>query len=137
MRNRLILWLALLFAGFLAGFIPQYLKAQRSDAELSNTRQQLTSCRAETQLSQLRDTAAMMYLEATRKNYGIAQEYSQHFFDQVQQATAQTADPAVKKSLDDILKLRDPITAALAKGDPAVLSDLQSVLINVQAATKR
>jgi molecular chaperone GrpE (heat shock protein) len=137
MRNRLVLWLVLLVAGFLAGFIPQYLKAQRGRAELSNAQQQLTSCRAETQLSKLRDTAAMMYLEAIRKNYGIAQEHSQHFFDQVQQATAQTADPAVKKTLDDILKLRDPITAALAKGDPAVLSDLQSVLTNIQTGTRR
>jgi hypothetical protein len=137
MRNRLILWLVLLVAGFLAGFIPQYLKAQRSNAELSNTKQQLASCRVETQLSQLRDTATMMYLEATRKNYGIAEEHSRRFFDQVQQATTQTADPAVRKTLDDVLKLRDPITAALAKGDPAVLSDLQLVLTNIEAGTKR
>jgi hypothetical protein len=137
MRNRLVLWLVLLVAGFLAGFIPQYLKAERSSAELSNTKQQLASCRAETRLSQLRDTAAMMYLEATRKNYGTAEEHSRRFFDQVQQATTQTADPAVKKALDDVLKLRDPITAALAKGDPAVLSDLQLVLTNIEAGTKR
>jgi hypothetical protein len=137
MRNRLVLWLVLLVAGFLAGFIPQYLKAQRSREELSNNREQLASCKAETQLSQVRDAAAMMYLEATRKNYGIAQEYSQRFFDQVQQATAQSADPAAKKALDDVLKLRDPITAALAKGDPAVLSNLQLVLTNIEAGTKR
>lgn len=137
MRNRLILWLVLLVAGFLAGFIPQYLKAQRSSAEHSNIKQQLASCRMETQLSQLRDAAAMMYLEATRKNYGTAEEHSRRFFGQVQQATTQTADPAIKKTLDDALKLRDPITAALAKGDPAVLSDLQLVLTNVETGTKQ
>jgi hypothetical protein len=137
MRNRLILWLVLLVAGFLAGFIPQYAKIQRSSSELSSTKQQLASCRVETQLSQLRDTAAMMYLEATRKNYGIAEEHSRRFFDQVQQATTQTADLAVRKTLDDVLKLRDPITASLAKGDPAVLSDLQLALTNIEAGTKR
>lgn len=136
MRNRLVLWLVLLVAGFLAGFVPQYLKAQRSRAELSNTNQQLASCRVETQLSRLRDTAAMMYLEATRKNYGTAQEHAGRFFDQVQQANTQTANPAVRKTLEDVLKLRDPITAALAKGDPAVLSDLQLVLTNIEAGTQ-
>jgi hypothetical protein len=137
MRNRLIMWLVLLIAGFLAGFIPRYVKTQRSSTELSNTKQQLASCRVETQLAQLRDTAAMMYLEATRKNYGTAEEHSRRFFDQVQQATTQAADPAVRKSLDDVLKLRGPITASLAKGDPAVLSDLQLVLSTIEAGTKR
>ena len=88
-------------------------------------------------LSQLRDTAAMMYLEATKRNYGIAEEHSRRFFGQIKQAAAQTADPAVKKTLDDVLKLRDPVTGALAKGDPAVLSDLQFVLTNIEAGTKR
>ncbi|MDT8067395.1 MAG: hypothetical protein ROO76_04440 [Terriglobia bacterium] len=137
MRNRLILCLVLLVAGFLAGFVPQYLKSQRRAAELTTAEQQLASCRVETQLSQLRDTAAMMYLEATRKNYGLAQEHSRRFFDQLQQVTAQTTDPAVKTTLDGVLKLRDPITATLAKGDAAVLSDLQLVLTSIQAGTKR
>jgi hypothetical protein len=79
----------------------------------------------------------MMYLEATRKNYGTAEEHSRRFFGQVHEATTQTADPAIKKTLDEILKLHDPITAALAKGDPAVLSDLQLVLTNVETGTKR
>ena len=69
MRNRLVLWLILLVAGCLAGFVAQYLKAQRSRAELSNAKQQLASCRVETQLSRMRDTAAMMYLEATQKRF--------------------------------------------------------------------
>jgi hypothetical protein len=137
MRNKLILCLVLLVAGFLVGFIPQYLKAQRSRAELSNATQQLASCRLETQFSQLRDTAAMMYLEATRKNYGIAEEHSRHFFSQVQQASTQNADSAIKKTLEDVLTLRDPITSALAKGDPGVLPDLQLVLTNMEAGTKR
>ena len=137
MRNRWILWLVLLVAGFLAGFIPQYVKTQRISTELSNTKQQLASCRVEMTLSQLRDTAAMMYLEATRRNYGTAEEHSRRFFGQVQEAAAQAVDPAVKKTLDDVLKLRDPITGSLAKGDPAVLSDLQFVLANTEAGTKR
>ena len=137
MRDRLILWLVLLVAGFLVGLIPQYLKAQRCNAELSSAKQQLTSCRVDTQLAQLRDTAAMMYIEATRKNYGTAEDYSRRLFDQVQQATTQTADPAIKKTLNDVLKLRVPISAALTKGDPAVVSDLQLVLTNIEAGTKR
>ena len=36
-----------------------------------------------------------------------------------------------------VFKLRDPIRGSLAKGDPAVLSDLQFVLANTEAGTKR
>lgn len=136
MTKRLILWLVLLAAGFLAGLIPQYLKVRRSDAELSDANRQLMLCRQQSQYSGLRDTAAMMYLEATRKNYGNAEEYSRRFFSQVQQATTQSSDPATKTVLENILKLHDPVIAALAKGDPGVLTDLQTILANVEQGTK-
>ena len=78
MPRKLVLWFALLIAGFLTGSILQYARVQRVQQELSASTKQLGSCQSSEQLSQLRDT--MMYLEAVQKNYGKAAEYSKEFF---------------------------------------------------------
>src|SRR3984893_15410759 len=119
MRRKLVLWFVLLIAGFLSGFILQYARLQRVQQELSASTKQLGSCLASEQLSQLRDTATIMYLEAAQKNYGKAGEYSKEFFDQAQRIVSSTEEPALHNLLRDILATRDQITADLAKGDAA------------------
>ena len=84
--------------------------------ELSASTKQLGSCQSSQQLSQLRDTATMMYLEVVQKNYGKAGEYSREVFDQAQQIASSTVDPALRNVLRDTLATRDQITADLAKG---------------------
>jgi hypothetical protein len=73
----------------------------------------------------------MMYLEAVQKNYGKPGEYSKEFFDQAQRIVSSTGDPALRNSLRDILAARDQITADLAKGDAAALSEVQRVQLVV------
>ena len=136
MRHKLVLWFLLLLAGFLIGFILQYSRLQRVHQELSASTKQLGSCRSSQQLSQLRDTATMMYLEATQKNYGEAGGYSGEFFDQAQRIASSTEDPALRNLLHDILVTRDHITANLAKGDGAALSEIQPVLSKLEQTAK-
>jgi hypothetical protein len=85
--------------------------------ELSASAKQLELCRSSEELSHLRDTATMMYLEAMQKNYGKAGEYSKEFFDQAQRIVSSTDDPVLRDLLHDILATRDQTTADLAKGD--------------------
>lgn len=138
--KKLILWLVLLVIGFLGGFIPQFLKVQRLGDDLAGAKQQLNACQAASlavnQLAQLRDAATMMYFEASRKNYGNASDYANRFFTLAQQSASQTTDPSVKAALEDALKSRDAIIAELAKGDPAVIADLQPLVIKVQQGTQ-
>ena len=137
MKNRLILWLILLVTGFSVGFIPQYAKVRRLQTDLLNAKQQFASCQLSSQLSQLRDSAAMVYFEATRKNYGTAGEYSNRFFNEVQQLANQTtADPNLKRAMEELLTLRNPITEDLSKGDAAVLPKLQDLLLKTEQNTK-
>ena len=93
MLHKLVLWLLLLLAGFLIGFILQYFRLQRVQQELSASTKHLGSCQSSEELSQLRDTATMMYLEVVQKNYGKAGEYSKEFFDQAQRIVSSTEDP--------------------------------------------
>jgi len=136
MRRKLVLWLVLLIAGFLAGFIPQYAKLRQVQQELLDSTKQLGSCQSSEQLSLLRDTATMMYFEAVQKNYGKAGEYSKEFFDQGQRIVSTTADPALRNLLRDILAARDQITADLAKGDAAALSEIQLVVSKIEQTAK-
>jgi hypothetical protein len=136
MRRKLALWFVLLIAGFITGLILQYARLQRVQQELSASTKQLGSCQSSEQLSQLRDTATMMYLEAVQKNYGKAGEYSKEFFDQAQRIVSSTEDPALRNLLRDTLATRDQITADLAKGDAGALSEIQPVLSKLEQTAK-
>jgi hypothetical protein len=136
MRSKLVLWFLLLLAGFLVGFILQYSRLHRVQQELSASTKQLGSCQSSQQLAQLRDTATMMYLEAVQKNYGKAGEYSKEVFDQAQQIANSTEDSALGNLLRDTLATRDQVTANLAKGDAAALSETQLVLSKLEQTAK-
>ena len=136
MRHKLVVWFVLLLAGFLVGFVLQYSRLRRVQQELSATTKQLGSCQSSEQLSQLRDTATMMYLEAVQRNYGKAGEYSKELFDQAQRIVSSTEDPALRNLLRDTLATRDQITADLAKGDAAALSEIQLVLSKFEQTAK-
>ena len=136
MQRRLVLWFVLLIVGFLAGFVLQYARLQQAQQELSASTKQLGSCQAGEQLSQLRDTATAMFLEAVQKNYGKAGEDSKEFFDQAQRIQSSTGDPALRNLLHDILATRDQITADLAKGDSAALSEVQALLSKIEQTAK-
>jgi type II secretory pathway pseudopilin PulG len=136
MQRKLVLWFVLLIVGFLAGFILQYARLQQAQQELSASTKQLGSCQGGEQLSQLRDTATVMFLEAVQKNYGKAGEDSKEFFDQAQRIQSSTGDPARRNLLRDTLATRDQITADLAKGDAAALSEIQALLSKIEQTAK-
>ena len=136
MRSKVVLWFLLLLTGFLVGFILQYSRLHGVQQELSASTKQLGSCQAAEQLSQLRDTATAMFLEAVQKNYGKAGEDSKEFFDQAQRIQSSTEDPALRNLLRDILATRDQITGDLAKGDAAALSETQLVLSKLEQTAK-
>jgi len=136
MRHKLVLWFLLVLVGFLVGFILQYFRLQRVQQELSASTKQLRSCQSSQQLSQLRDTSTMMYLEVVQKNYGKAGEYSKEVFDQAQQIASSTEDSALRNLLRDTLATRDQVTADLAKGDAAALSEIQLVLSKLEQTAK-
>jgi hypothetical protein len=132
MQRKLAVWFGLFIAGFLFGYILQYTTLHRVQRELTASTNQLGSCRSGQQSSHLRDTATMMYLEVVQKNYGKAGEYSKEFFDQAQRIVSSTDDPVLRNLLGDTLATRDQITADLAKGDGAALSEIQPVLLKLE-----
>jgi hypothetical protein len=129
MTNKAIAIAVALVAVFLLGFVPQYVKANRLDAELRQSREAYAG-------ADLRDLVCLAYLQANQKNYGLAAETAGRFFGRVREATNQAQDASRRKALEDLLVPRDRITAELAKGDAAVIGDLQELFINTRAATR-
>jgi hypothetical protein len=136
MRNKSIFGLVLFVVGFLAGFIPQYSKASHLQQEVSASADQVTACRSDAQIAQLRDAATLMYLEATEKNYGTSGVHAGRFFDQAQRLASTTQNQELRQQLREILATRDQITADLAKGDAAVVSEMQPIIAKMEQSAK-
>jgi len=127
-RNRWILAAALLVVAFLLGFVPQYLKNARASVDLQARDQQIIQLRQQTTLSRLRDLASLLYLETTRKNYGIASQHASALFDLIRATINNGPDPALKDGLATTLAQRDEIVSKLAKPDPGVEKDVQDLM---------
>lgn len=122
MKNKALIAAAVLIAVFLVGFLPQYVKANRLENELQQSRQSLAG-------ADLRDLVGLAYLQASQKNYGLAAETASHFFSRVREVASG------RKAIEDLAAGRDKITAELAKGDPAVIGDLQDLFLKTRQAT--
>jgi hypothetical protein len=126
--NGILLAAVLLIVVFLSGFLPGYAKGRRQESELRAARQQNS-------LAQLRDLACLAYLQASERDFGRAAGTSTQLFDRIREVAGQTVDSADRKSLEDLLSLRDPITAKLATQDSNAPSELQALLVRTRQAT--
>ncbi|HWR51733.1 MAG TPA: hypothetical protein VN428_11535 [Bryobacteraceae bacterium] len=128
MRNKVLVWALVLIGVFLLGFLPSYMRASGLQAELRESADELR--RAE-----VRDLAAMAAIQAAQKNYGLASQTTSQFFNRVREAVSTTENPARRSALENLMKDRDSVTGALAKGDPAAVGMLQAMYLNARAAT--
>jgi hypothetical protein len=129
MKNKIIVAAIAMVAVFLVGFVPQYVKANRLENELRQSRQENAG-------AQLRDLIGLAYVQANQKNFGLAAETTSRFFSRVREIANQTPDASSRKALEDLLTLRDRVTAELAKGDAAAMGDLQELFVKTQQATR-
>jgi hypothetical protein len=129
MKNKVIGAAIALIAVFLVVFIPSYVKANRLENELRQSRQDGVG-------AELRDLIALAYVQANQKNYGLAAETSSRFFSRAREVASQTQDGSRRKALEDLLASRDKVTAQLAKGDAAVTGDLLELFNKTRQATR-
>ena len=118
-RKNLTIGAVVLLGMFLAGFLPEYIRASRLAG-------QLESARSEQQLGRARDLLGMVFLQTSLKNYGTARDYAGAFFDTVHSISGPESSE-VNQALQKILAARDDVTAQLARGDPASYGLVQSL----------
>ena len=129
MKNKILVVAVALIGVFLVGFIPSYVKANRLENELRQSRQDGAG-------AELRDLIALAYVQANQKNYGLSAESIGRFFNRAHKMASQTQDASRRKALEDLLASRDKVTAQLAKGDPAVTGDLLELFNKTRQATR-
>ena len=73
MKTKIIVAAIAVVAVFLIGFVPQYVKANRLQGDLRQSRMENAG-------AQLRDLISLAYFQANQKNFGLAAETSSQFF---------------------------------------------------------
>jgi hypothetical protein len=116
---------------YLAGHLPERRVriAAETEAEALGTR--LAAAEARVRLGELLGRALTVKEVAARQDYGQALELSSQLFDAV---LTESARPGVElpDGLNEILSFRDRVTAALARGDPAVVDLLHDVELRLR-----
>jgi biopolymer transport protein ExbB/TolQ len=126
-RKRLLLIAAGIFAvAFLAGFLPQWSRANRLSERLEATRQELAASRTEGKL-------AAALTESLRSNYERSRQLMTEVYGEIQ-AMQPRVDPEQGEQLRAILTGRDEIITLLARAAPESSQRLMLVHTRYRAA---
>jgi len=136
MKVHVTLWIVLLAGGFLAGFVPQYLKNRALQAKLESPQKTIAALEGQMQMSELRDLASLTLLELSRQNYGLARDYSNQYYSKLNDVANTVQDANLKKSLEELATTRDSLTTSLAAANPASLSAAQPIVLKTFELTR-
>lgn len=137
MRVHIILWLVLLIAGFLLGFVPEYLKNRDLRSQLENPQKTIDAFKLQLQMSEVRDAAGLLLLELSRQNYGLARDYAGQFDGKLKDAIDSVQDPGLKKSLQDLAATRESLTGELATANATALTTWQPIVLKTFEVTRQ
>ncbi|MDQ6801540.1 MAG: hypothetical protein M3041_11945 [Acidobacteriota bacterium] len=134
--------LILIFLGiplvFAIGFAFATIRAQSERQELASraaeaaaARRQLARTQLQHNLARLQGTLGLVMYEANRNNFANATSYAAQFFDGLRAALSNRDLPTVADGaqLESILAMRDEISSALARADPAVKQKLADLYV--------
>ncbi|HEX4231917.1 MAG TPA: hypothetical protein VHZ07_24840 [Bryobacteraceae bacterium] len=128
-----IIFVILLLAAFLLGYIPQSQQVNSLTAELKTARDNQHQLAAQLQIDTIRDQFSRAYLETTRNNFGLASQNATRGFDVIASAS-NISNPPMKSALEEISGQRNPVLSALAKADPNVRNQLAAILDKMDKA---
>lgn len=125
--------LALLIASFLAGYVPQRLRADRQETTLRATKLDL-------ELANTHRDLGIAALEAQRSNYANAALAARRFFDgcaRLAEDPGLADQPRTRGALGSYAASRDEISVQLATGDPQVAQRLASLYFTMDGVLAR
>lgn len=125
---------AVIGGAYLAGYLPERRGRIAVEAEIGALRPRLAAAEARVRTGELLGQALTLKEVAMRQNYGQALELSTSFFDAVRAELARPGESGLADGLNEVLTMRDGVTAALAKADPTVLETLQRVELRLRRA---
>jgi hypothetical protein len=136
--------LGFLLAGFLLGFVPEYIaKSKLEDKVIGLTSQGDTARKSlhhtenQLALNQFAVQAAVVSADADANNYADASTQASKLFTELRQYVDGASDNAAKQTLTEVLSVRDPTIAGLAKADPGTRSELVQIFRKLQTLSSQ
>jgi type II secretory pathway pseudopilin PulG len=130
-----IIIVILLLAAFLGGFIPMYLKNQELAEQVKAAQSNLEAAQDQLRSALLQNALGLMLVEVEQNNFGLAQERSTRFFDDLRQAMATVRDDKTRARWASFLKRRDEITADLTALNPETPAKLRTLYLEFSQGT--
>ncbi|HEY7515226.1 MAG TPA: hypothetical protein VIC87_12140 [Vicinamibacteria bacterium] len=125
MKKALVLLAAFLVAAaYVGGLWPERQRRLALEGEARILEHRLEDAEARVRLCGLLAELHGLTEAVRRKNYDQAGQLSSRFFDHARAESRRVSVPAFHDSLEAVLHLRDPVTAGLARADPATLEQL-------------
>lgn len=120
-----LLAVLLIPAAYVAGLWPERERRLALEREVGTLQSRLEETDARVRLCGLLAESQGLVEAVAQKNYGQAQQLSSRFFDHARAESGRTPQPAFRDALETVLRVRDPVTAALARADAAALEHLK------------
>jgi len=132
----MLVMIILVAVAFLSGLLIGYMEVRETRALLQTAENERNTLRLQKQLSQVRDLAALMYVETSRQNYGLGAEYAQRYFDQVQKLGNTELPAQMRGSVTELLSHKDAVTASLSRAEPGATQQVQALFLDTYHRTQ-
>jgi hypothetical protein len=137
MRTKAVIGIAAaaVFAGgYLIGYWPERRVRIAAEAETVALQSRLVTAEARLRVGALLGQALTLKEVAMRHDYGQALQLSSSFFNAVRDEPARSVSGELSNLLNEVLTMRDAVTAALAKADPSVVETLHRIELSLRRA---
>lgn len=128
--------IVLVAVAFLSGILIGYMEVRETRGLLQTAEQERDTLRLEKQLCQIRDLAALMYVETSRQNYGLGAEYAERYFDQVKRLSTAGLPEQMRGSLNELLSHQDAVKAGLSRAEPGATQQVQALFLDTYHRTQ-
>jgi hypothetical protein len=124
--KKVLVVLVLLVVAYGVGFWGEYRKRTVVEGELARQQAQLTEAQERVRSAELLGQVLNLKDVAAARNYGQAQELSTKLFDTMRAESGQVSRVGgLAAALEAVLGMRDAVTAALTRSDPAAVDVIQ------------
>lgn len=134
--TKVLVMIILVAVAFLSGLLVGYMKVRETRDELQAVQNERDRLRLQSQLSQIRDLAALMYVETSRQNYGLGSEYAARYFERVKRLSSDGMPPQMRDSIAELLSHKEAVTASLSRAEPGATQQVQALFLDTYHRTQ-